>query len=304
MVKIILYGMILVIISSLVLPTYAETIRISAGSANPRCQENNECFIPYHIEINKGSSATWINGDYASHTVTSGTAQNGTDGKFFSERIRAGGVFFHVFTTPGNFEYFCTIYPWMNGVITVKDSTDTKSSAENAGIQLLKNKKDSVIAKTPDTSENKTSIEPTKFLMNVDDKKIMLNYNITEGSIRDIYPDTKSLIIKIDTTKQGMLSITLPRDIIDAKLGDMDDSFYVLVDEEEVDFDEIATPIERTISVEFTENTEEIEIIGTFVIPEFGLVVLAVLLIGVISVIAISRSKIFVILQPRHIISL
>ena len=298
MVKIILYGIILVIISSLVIPAYAETIRIPAGSSNPRCQENNECFIPYHIEINKGSSVTWINGDSVSHTVISETTQNGTDGKFSSEGIRSGGVFSHIFTTPGNFEYFCTIYPWMNGVIMVKDSTDMKSSAENAGIQFLKNKSGVVITETPDTSANKTDIEPTKFLMNVDDMKIMLNYNITGGSIYDIYPDIESLIIKMDTTEQGILSITLPRDIIDARLGDRDDSFYVLVDEEEVDFDEITTPIDRTISVEFAENTEEIEIIGTFVIPEFGIVVLAILLIGFISVITISRSKIFVILQP------
>jgi len=299
MVKIILYGMTIVMIATLILPAYAETIRTQTGSSNPRCQETNECFVPHHIEINKGSSVTWINGDSVSHTVTSGTVQNGTDGRFDSGLIIPGGVFSHMFTTPGNFEYFCTVYPWMNGVITVKDIAYMESSVESEGIQLLKNKTEIANVETPtlDTSENKTGIVPTKFLMNVEDMEIMLNYDITMGSIRDIYPGTESLIIKMDAAEQGMLSITLPRDIIDARLGDMDDSFYVLVDEEEVDFDEIATNTERTISVEFAENTDEIEIIGTSVIPEFELVALFVLLIGIISVVAVSRSKISVISQ-------
>ena len=299
MTKIILYGMTIVMIATLILPVYAETIRMQTGSSNPQCQETNECFVPYHIEINKGSSVTWTNGDSVPHTVTSGTVQNGTDGRIDSGLIIPGGVFSHMFTTPGNFEYFCTVYPWMNGVITVKDSTDMENPAESEGIQFLKNKTGIVNVETPtlDASENKTGIVPTKFLMNVEDSEIMLNYNMTVGSIHDIYPGTESLIIKMNTTEQGMLSITLPRDIIDARLGDMDDSFYVLVDEEEVDFDEIATSAERTISVEFAENTDEIEIIGTFVIPEFELVALFVLLVGIISVVAVSRSKMSVISQ-------
>ena len=267
------------IITTLVIPVYAETIRIQIGSYNPECKETNECFIPYQIEINKYSSVTWINGDSVVHTVTS-SAQDGT---FNSGQIKPGETFSHIFRIDGTFGYFCTVYPWMSGVITVNDSADTenKDTVENTVI-------DSNI-------ENKTGIIPTKFVMNIDDREIMLNYTITGGSILDIYPESDSLVVKMDATEQGILSINLPREVIDAKIGDMDDFFYVLVDEEEVDFDEITTPTDRTISVWFSENTDEIEIIGTFVIPEFGIVALFVLLAGVIPVIAISRSKLSVI---------
>jgi len=285
MTKAMLFGIaIMVLIATPVIPVYAETIRIPTGSSNPECKETDECFIPYSTEISKGSNATWINDDSVAHTITSGSARDGPDGTFDSGQIKSGETFSHVFKVAGTFGYFCTVYPWMSGVITVNDSTDTenKDTVENAvtGISNM---------------ESKTGIMPTKFVMNIDDREITLNYSITGGSVLDIHPESDSLIVKMNATEQGMLSINLPREIIDARTGDMDDYFYVLVDEEEVDFDEIATPTDRTISVWFSENTEEIEIIGTFVIPEFGIVTLFVLLAGIIPVIAISRSKLSVI---------
>jgi len=290
MTKVMLFGITIVLIATLVIPVYAETIRIQMGSFNPECKETNECFIPYSTEISKGSNVTWINGDSVAHTITSGSAQDGPDGTFDSGQIKPGETFSHVFIV-GTFGYFCTVYPWMSGVIAVKDNTDTenKDTVENAETPGIS-----------DVSENETGVMPTKFVMNVDDREIMLNYNITGGgggTIHDIYPNTEysSLVIKMKSTEQGMLSIALPRDVIDAKIEDMDDSFYVLVDEEEVDFDEVATSVDRTISVWFPEDTDEIEIMGTFVVPEFGMVAMFVLLVGAISVIAISRFKLFVI---------
>jgi len=285
MTKAMLFGIaIMVLITTLVLPVYAETIRIPTGSSNPECKKTDECFIPYSTEISKGSNVTWINDDSVAHTITSGSARDGPDGTFDSRQIKPGETFSHVFKMTGTFGYFCTVYPWMSGVITVNDSIDSenKDTVENAvtGISNI---------------ENKTGVMPTKFVMSIDDQEIVLNYGITGGSILDIYPESDSLVVKINATEQGVLSINLPREIIDAKIGDMDDYFYVLVDEEEVDFDEIATPADRTISVWFSEDTDEIEIIGTFVIPEFGIVALFVLLVGVIPMIAISRSKLSVI---------
>jgi len=281
MTKTMLFGIaIMVLIATLVIPVYAETIRIPTGSSNPECKKTDECFIPYSIEISKGSNVTWINDDSVVHTITSGSARDGPDGAFDSGQIKPGETFSHMFNVVGTFGYFCTVYPWMSGIITVNDSTDSenKDTVENAvtGIPNMK---------------SKTGIMPTKFVMNIDDREIVLNYDITGGSILDIYPESDSLVVKMNATEQGVLSINLPREIIDAKIGDKDDYFYVLVDEEEVDFDEIATPAYRTISVWFSEDTDEIEIIGTFVIPEFGTVALFVLLAGIVSMIAISRSK-------------
>ena len=59
----------------------------------------------------------------------------------------------------------------------------------------------------------------------------------------------------------------------------------------EVDFDETKTGNERTITVEFPEGTEEIEIIGTSIVPEFGAIAVLILIISIFSVIFISKSK-------------
>jgi len=116
-------------------------------------------------------------------------------------------------------------------------------------------------------------------------------YKITGGSVLSIVPDvdSNSLIIEISTTDDGELTITLPRELIDAVLNTgEDDEFFVLVDAEEVDFDETKTSDSRTLTIEFSFGAEEIEIIGTFVIPEFGTIAGLILAVSIISIIAVS----------------
>jgi len=121
-----------------------------------------------------------------------------------------------------------------------------------------------------------------------------VGYTITGGKLLSITPDvdSNSLIIAIDATSDGTLTITLPRALIDAKIGDEDDAFFVLVDGEEVDFDESKTDSDRTLTIQFPVGAEEIEIIGTFVIPEFGSIAALILVVAIVSVIAVSaRSR-------------
>ena len=118
-----------------------------------------------------------------------------------------------------------------------------------------------------------------------------MDYEITGGQILSIIPnfEANSLTIEISTTGDGELTITLPRAVIDAVLesGD-DDEFFVLVDAEESDFDETKSADSRTLTIAFPDGTEEIEIIGTFVIPEFGTIALMILAVAIISIIAVS----------------
>ncbi len=128
-----------------------------------------------------------------------------------------------------------------------------------------------------------------------------VGYQITGGSIISITPDIdqSSLIIEIEAVDDGELTITLPRELIDAKIGDADDDFFVLVDAEEVDFDETKTDSDRTLTIGFSAGTEEIEIIGTFVIPEFGTIAALILAVAIISIIAVSaKTKLSII--PRY----
>ena len=117
-----------------------------------------------------------------------------------------------------------------------------------------------------------------------------LFYKITGGKILKVIPDTDSvsLIIQIETFSDGDLLITLPKTVIDTSEGD----FFVLVDGEETVFYAEQTPDSWTLRIPFYNGSEEIEIIGTFVIPEFGTIAAIILAVAITSIIVIStRSK-------------
>jgi len=111
--------------------------------------------------------------------------------------------------------------------------------------------------------------------------------------INQVIPDieAQSLMVQIDSISNGTLVIKLPREAIDAKFGEEDDDFFVLIDGVESDFDETRTGVERTLTIDYPEGTEEIEIIGTYVIPEFGVIAILILMVSVFSVIFVSRNK-------------
>ena len=96
--------------------------------------------------------------------------------------------------------------------------------------------------------------------------------------------DETSLIITIETTTDGELIITLPKDVIDG-------IFFVLVDGEETMYTEEVNDNSSTLIIPFYNGTEEIEIIGTFVIPEFGTIVVLVLAIAIITIITITSKS-------------
>lgn len=121
-----------------------------------------------------------------------------------------------------------------------------------------------------------------------------LTYLISGGIINQVTPDTEaqSLIVQIESISNGTLSINLPRKVIDAKFGQNDDDFFVLVDGVETSFEETKTNTARTLTIDYPKGTEEIEIIGTSVVPEFGIIPLLILSISVLLLVMISNSKI------------
>jgi predicted secreted protein with PEFG-CTERM motif len=133
----------------------------------------------------------------------------------------------------------------------------------------------------------------------------LVSYSIKGGKVISITPSVpdKSLIVTIETTSSCtapgdcQLTVTLPRGLIDARLGPdgrsgADDSFFVLLDGTEVQFDETTTSEDRTLTIPFEDGSTEIEIIGTFVIPEFGTMAAIILAVAIVSIIAVSaRSR-------------
>jgi predicted secreted protein with PEFG-CTERM motif len=129
----------------------------------------------------------------------------------------------------------------------------------------------------------------------------LIGYEISGGKLLNIIPDVdaNSLIVSIDATSDGSLTLTIPRSVLDATMNGEDDDFFILIDGEEVDFDETTSSTDRTITIEFPAGAEEIEIIGTFVIPEFGTIAAMILAVAIISIIAVSaKSRLSII--PRY----
>ena len=133
----------------------------------------------------------------------------------------------------------------------------------------------------------------TATTVTVQDSIDLVSYEITNAKLINVIPDLDavSLLISIQTTDDGSITLTIPRSVLDATINNGDDEFFVLVDGEEVDFEEITTDDDRTLTIGFLAGTEQIEIIGTFVIPEFGTIAVMILAVAIISIVAISAKS-------------
>ncbi len=116
-----------------------------------------------------------------------------------------------------------------------------------------------------------------------------LGYELTGAKIIRITPDTemKSLILEIETYGDGELRITLPKDVIDTD----EEGFFVLVDGIETNHGAVSDSENWSFVIPFYYGSEEIEIIGTFVIPEFGTIAVLVLVTSIAVIVMISAKN-------------
>jgi len=218
-------------------------VTVARGSSVPGCETTYSCYSPYAIKVDRGTTVTWTNVDAAVHTVTSGDPTNGPDGIFDSSMIVGGDTFQARFYSPGEYPYFCMIHPWQTGTVHVTGSV----------VQ-------------PATPARSSTLSPTS--QKTGSKYVegfWVDFQIRGGNVLNITPDVdaNSLIIEILSSGNGELTITLPRGLIDAKIGNADESFFVLVDGGETRYDESSNSRERTLKISFYDVTDEIEIIGT-----------------------------------------
>ncbi|MDH3824203.1 MAG: PEFG-CTERM sorting domain-containing protein, partial [Nitrosopumilus sp.] len=128
-----------------------------------------------------------------------------------------------------------------------------------------------------------------------------IEYTVKGGVVSDIIlePDNFTLRVLIEAPDEGTISLKLPRESIDAeKPTGQDEEFIVLIDDIQFPYEEIETDDQsRLITINFEEkkseliSTYEIEIIGTKVIPEFGVVAVLILTLGVVITIGFTKNK-------------
>jgi plastocyanin len=70
-------------------------------------------FGPNSVTVKAGTVITWTNQDDIPHTVVSTTQ------KFRSSALDTDGKFTFTFSTPGTYNYFCSLHPQMTGTVVV-----------------------------------------------------------------------------------------------------------------------------------------------------------------------------------------
>ena len=138
----------------------------------------------------------------------------------------------------------------------------------------------------PGMGKHKIEIFGTTYLDTFDIRDV-IDYRITDGYVDDIDENqsTSSLIFTLfDPGDNGVLSFTLSDDVITP----FDDgSFIVMIDGVESDY----TIEGDTINIPFNSDNEKIEIIGTYVVPEFYEIAPLVLATSFIGLIVLRKYK-------------
>ena len=252
---------------------HMQTVTNAPGSSTPGCEDTADgCFIPNPVTIPMGGTVTWENNDTAAHTTTSGAPGGEGQGAVFdSSLIMAGSSFSHTFEDAGTFDYFCMVHPWMAGTVIVEDAAAAEAEAAAAEAAAA----DAAAADA--AAAEAAARDPAVDLVDT------LNYSISSGSVSSIMTnsDDATLVIAIDTSDDGELSINLDSDYITA----FDDgSYFVLVNGEEVWFSQDG----YDLTIPYESGTEKIEIVGSVVVPEFGTIAMIVLAVAIVSIIVLT----------------
>ena len=129
-----------------------------------------------------------------------------------------------------------------------------------------------------------------------------VGYTIRGGEVTeiDMNMDRYSLLVETTVNANGNLILKLPRESFDAQSDGKDNTFIILISKEnnepedfvQVEYEEIATSSDyRTIRIPLEDGDKWVEVVGTYVIPEFGSVVIIILVVAVSSAIIISKSR-------------
>ena len=122
-----------------------------------------------------------------------------------------------------------------------------------------------------------------------------IEYDITCNAIPAFFAnaDDDSIVIYLDPTDDGILTITLHEELIKPF---EDGTFVVIVDNQEMqDF----TQVGNTLTIPCVAGTEKIEIHGSWAIPEFGVIAAMILAVAIVSIIVVT-AKTRLSIVPRY----
>ena len=240
-------------------------INIPTGAASPDApffwQSEKDGSTTGVVEISISDTVVWKNADSAAHTVTSGTASEGPDELFDSSLFGPGKYFSHKFNEIGFYPYYCLVHPWMEGAIIV-----------TAGYSIV-----------PDVGKL-IGDGNTSFDVEYDFSRLLDNPVIDE--------EQKSITFEIIGDAQSDnhdLELRLPSKLIDG-------NFVIWLDGKKIsDFEQVKDDDVNVVYLITDADSKLLTIMGTSIVPEFGSLVMLILVTSIISMIVLSqKSRIFV----------
>ena len=129
---------------------------------------------------------------------------------------------------------------------------------------------------------------PLEYVLEIDEHVFLILYEVNAEVIAmAIDPELSSLLIGLENTSDSIFIIDIRHELISAT----NNEFAILVNGLEVDYDIVSDSDSSTFTFFVPAFTEEVEIIGTHVIPEFPLGVILGFTALVVSVVIVSRAK-------------
>ena len=101
--------------SSLALGAVLMALAIVASAADaPSIRIEKFAFAPKEITVAPGTTIVWTNHDETPHTIIA------SDQSFKSKAMDTDDRFEYTFASEGDFSYFCSLHPFMTGVVHVR----------------------------------------------------------------------------------------------------------------------------------------------------------------------------------------
>lgn len=99
----------LLVFAAAATPAYA-----AATAAGPTIDITKFAFNPAEITVEPGTTVIWVNHDEVPHAVAS------NDKAITSKALDTDDRFAHTFDQGGDYSYYCTLHPFMTGVVHVR----------------------------------------------------------------------------------------------------------------------------------------------------------------------------------------
>lgn len=112
-------------------PLSDESLTPVSGSNTQGCEPN--CYSSTILSVDTGSTITFSNDIGSPNTFTSGSPHDGPDGTWDSGLLQSGQSYSVTLDTPGTYQYYSQVHPWMQGSIIVGATSTNLPPTADAG---------------------------------------------------------------------------------------------------------------------------------------------------------------------------